>query len=117
MLWSLVISYLSLLSQGITFSKFILDTESNHLILVTFTSNEVMNKTNLILLIPNREAPFVNMALFEPAHEVIVLITLGDQRRLRRACAVSPEPSLFAQMVRAKIRSIAPLGGCECVFE
>ena len=39
-------------------------------------------------------------------------------------CAVSPEPSLFAHMmngsrrrVRPKIRHLAPLDGCACVFE
>ena len=48
---------------------------------------------------------------------------IGDQRRLRRACAVSPEPSLFAHMkygrrrrVRSKIRHLAPLDGCACTF-
>ena len=41
-----------------------------------------------------------------------------------RNCAVSPEPSLFAHMkygsrrrVRPKIRHLAPLDGCTCVFE
>ena len=47
---------------------------------------------------------------------------IGDQRRLRRACASAP--SLFAHMeygsrqrVRPKIRQLAPLGGCARVFE
>ena len=41
-----------------------------------------------------------------------------------RICAVSPEPSLFANMKygirwrgRAKIRHLAPLDGCACTFE
>ena len=49
---------------------------------------------------------------------------IGDQRRLRQACAVSPEPSLFAHMkygnrrrVQPKIRHLAPLDGCACTFE
>ena len=49
---------------------------------------------------------------------------IGDQRRLRHICAVSPEPSLFAHMkygsrrrVRPKIRHLAPLDGCTCAFE
>ena len=48
----------------------------------------------------------------------------GDQWRLRRACAVSPEPLLFAHMqygsrrrVRPKIRHLASLDGCACTFE
>ena len=46
------------------------------------------------------------------------------QRRLRRACAVSSEPSLFAHMkcgsrrwVGPKIRHLAPVDGCVCSFE
>ena len=63
----------------------------------------------------------------EPTHEILVLITysdIGDQRWLRRACAVSPEPSLLAhikygrrQRVRPKIRHLAPLDICACTFK
>ena len=49
---------------------------------------------------------------------------IGDQWRLRRTCAVSPEPSLFAHIkygsrrrVRPKIRHLAPLDGCACTTE
>ena len=49
---------------------------------------------------------------------------IGDQQRLRRACASSPEPLLFAHMkygsrwrVWPKIRHLAPPDGCACVFE
>ena len=50
---------------------------------------------------------------------------IGDQRRLRQACAFSPEPSLFTHMkydgsrrrVRPKIRHLAPLDGWACAFE
>ena len=48
----------------------------------------------------------------------------GDQRRLRQACAVSPEPSLFAYIkygsrrrVRLKVRLLAPLDGCTGAFK
>ena len=51
---------------------------------------------------------------YEPTYEIMVL-------RIR---AVSPEPSLFAHMtygsgwrIRLKIRHLAPLDGCACVFE
>ena len=50
---------------------------------------------------------------------------IGDQRRLRRACAsVWPEPLLFAHMkygsrrrVWPNIRHLDPLCGCACAFE
>ena len=49
---------------------------------------------------------------------------IGNQWRLRRACAVAPEPSLFTHMkygsrrrVQPKIRHLASLDGCACVFE
>ena len=48
---------------------------------------------------------------------------IGDHRRLKQACAVLPEPSLFKHMkyggwrkVRPKIRHLAPLDGCTCVW-
>ena len=56
---------------------------------------------------------------FEPAHGNMVLIT-----RLRRACAVPPEPSLFVHMkygsrqrVQPKIRHLVQLDACTCAFE
>ena len=62
----------------------------------------------------------------EPVHEIMVLITKAtakDQASLR-ILAVSPEPSLFADMKygsrrkeHLKIRHIAPLDGCACAFE
>ena len=49
---------------------------------------------------------------------------LAKTRVSLRIHAVSPEPSLFAQMkygsirtVRPQIRHLAPLDGCACVFE
>ena len=55
----------------------------------------------------------------EPAHEILVML----QKSLRIR-AVSPEPSLFAQMkyesrrrVQPKIRHLPPLDGCACAFE
>ena len=64
---------------------------------------------------------------FEPAHEIMVLITYGRPAKAQaslRIRAVSPEPSLFAHMkygsrrrVRPKIRHLAQLDGCARVFE
>ena len=55
---------------------------------------------------------FEELTLYEPAHEIMVLY------------GVSPEPSLFAYMnygsrrrVKPKIRHLASLDGCACVFE
>ena len=62
----------------------------------------------------------------EPAHEIMVLITwrTAKAQASLRIPAVSPEPSLFAHMkygsrrrVRPKIRHLAPLDGCACLFE
>ena len=68
---------------------------------------------NLILRVTN-----------EPALEIVLLNHIGDQGRLRRACAVSPEPSLFAhtkyesrRRVRSKIRHLASLDVCTCMFD
>ena len=60
----------------------------------------------------------LNESQYEPAHEIMVLITYATIR------AISPEPSMFAHMkygskrrVRSKIRHLAPLHGYACAFE
>ena len=86
-------------------------------------------------LLPCHVAPLSRRIIGSSAEYVLFLQTnwasswdygtyhIGGQRRLRRACAVSPEPSLFAHMkygsrrrVRPKIRHLAPLNGCACAF-
>ena len=62
----------------------------------------------------------------EPAHEIWNLSHMRPAKAQAslRVCAVSSEPSLFAHMnygsrrrVRPKIRDLAPLDGCACIFE
>ena len=65
--------------------------------------------------------------IFEPAHEIMALITKRRTAKAHaslRIGAVSSEPSLFAHMkygsrprVRPKIKHLAPLDGCACTFE
>ena len=66
------------------------------------------------------------LSSIEPAHKIMILITLATSEGSGepRIQAVSPEPSLFAQMeyesrqrVRSKIRHLAPMDGCACAFE
>ena len=62
------------------------------------------------------------VSLFEPAHEIMVLIAYANSEGSGETAHLSPEPSLFAHMkygsrrrARPKTRHLAPLDGCACV--
>ena len=80
------------------------------------------------LLIPIRWHQFL-INVISHLSQFMILWYLSHRRPAKaqaslRICAVSPEPSLFAHMnygssrrVRPKIRHLASLDGCACVFE
>ena len=62
----------------------------------------------------------------EPAHEIMVLYCIGDQWRLRQACASAQSRqslrcshtwTMEVKKGLTKIRHLASLDGCSCVFE
>ena len=64
------------------------------------------------------------MVWFMSQHMRFWYLSHREQRRLRCLSAVAPESSLFAHIkyrsrrrIRPKIRRVAPLDGCACMFE